>query len=129
MPTGSGDLEIMAFGRLLPGRLRPIYLTSHSQHKSPKQTADLKEVAGKEEGFWEQRCDEMGTELKITPRFISPCSLAVFLMHRKKTCFISKSIVTTEIWEEEVYKSSGSFQRGIPLFEAFPDPLGTGRLD
>lgn len=95
MPTGSGDLEIMAFGRLLPGRLRPIYLTSHSHHKSPKQAADLKEVAGKKEGFWEQRCDEMGTELKITPRFISPCSLAVFLMHRKKTCFISKSIVTT----------------------------------
>lgn len=102
MPAGSGDLEITAFGRLLPGRLLPIYLTSYSQHQSPKQTADLKEGAGKEEGFWEQRCDEMGTELKITPRIISPCSLAVFQMHRNKTYFISKSIVTTEIWEEEV---------------------------
>lgn len=102
MPTGSGDLEIMAFGRLLPGRLLPIYMTGYSQHQFPKQTGDLKEGAGKEEGFWEQRCDEMGTELKITPQFISPCSLAMFLMHRKKTYFISKSIVTTEIWEEEV---------------------------
>lgn len=98
MSAGSGDLEIMAFGRLLPGRLLPIY----SQHQSPKQTADLKEGTGKEEGFWEQRCDEMGTELQIAPQFISPCSLAELLMHRKKTCFISKSIVTTEIWEEEV---------------------------
>lgn len=102
MPAGSGDLEIMVFGRLLPGRFLPIYLTSYSQHQSPKQTADLKEGAGKEEGFWEQRCDEMGTELKITQQFISPYSLAMFLMHRKKTCFISKPIVTTEIWEEEV---------------------------
>ena len=42
---------------------------------------------------------------------------------------ISKSCVTTEIWEEEVLKSSGSFQRGIPLLGVFPDPLGTARLD
>lgn len=34
MPTGSGDLEIMAFGRLLPGRLLPVYLPSYSLHKS-----------------------------------------------------------------------------------------------
>lgn len=90
------------FGGLLPGRLLPIYLTSYNQHQSPKQTADPKEGAGKEEEFWEQRSDEMGTELKITPQFISPCSLAVFLMHRKKIYFISKPVVTTEIWEEEV---------------------------
>lgn len=43
--------------------------------------------------------------------------------------FISKSFVTTEIQEKKVLKCSGSFQRGIPLLRAFPDLLGTARLD
>lgn len=37
------------------------------EKKSPKQKADLKEVVGKEERFWEQRRDEMRRALKITP--------------------------------------------------------------
>jgi len=53
----------------------------------------------------------------------------MFTMHRRKTYFIPKSFVTTEIWKEEVLKSSGSFQRGIPLLGIFPDPLRRVRLD